>query len=144
MRRLAMVTVLGLACSGAVLPAQAAEDGGSIASKVDVLGDLGALSVADLRASRRNNLLRVQATITNSSSRKMDFQYRFRWLDADGFVVGEPGVWRPEIIAGNGDKVINAGALDFKAADFKLELKDPNAKAASYRNGSTADNPPYR
>jgi len=144
MKHLAMIAVLGLACSGAVLPARAAEDGGSIASKVDVFGDLGALSVTDLRASRRNNLLRVQATITNSSSRKTNFQYRFRWLDADGFVVGEPGVWKPEVVVGNGDRIIDAGALNFKASDFKLELKDPNAKATGYRNGSTADNPPYR
>ncbi|MDR2880694.1 MAG: YcfL family protein [Azoarcus sp.] len=124
------------------LPASAAE-GGSIASKVEELGKMDYLRVTDMRAVRRDNLLRVQFTVTNSSPGNERLHYRFRWLDADGFTVWEEEPWKPEIIYGKQNKVINVVAPTFKAADFKLELQSPHNSTSSERTG-VADNPPYR
>lgn len=140
MKRIAAILAIGAACVG--LPVCAAE-GGSIAAKVEELGKMDYLKVTDMRAARRDNLLRIQFTVTNTSPKNEQLYYRFRWLDADGFTVWEEEPWKPELIYGKQDKVINVIAPTFKAADFKLELQSPHNSTVSERTG-TADNPPYR
>lgn len=49
-------------------PPPAHVGGGSIASKVEEQGKMNNLKVTDLRAARRDNLLRIQAEITNISA----------------------------------------------------------------------------
>jgi hypothetical protein len=133
---------LSLAFSGAALPVYSA-DGGPIASKVEELGRMDKLKVTDLRAVRRDGLLRVQATISNSSPSKQQLYYRLRWLDEDGFAVWEEEAWKPELVYGKQNKVIDALAPTFKAADFKLELQSSD-DATSAADPGVADNPPYR
>ena len=150
MKRMAAILVLGAACVG--MPAYAHDHhdhhaqeraGGSIASKVEELGKMDSLKVTDMLAARRDNLLRVQVTVTNSSPKNEQLYYRFRWLDNDGFVVWDEEPWKPEIIYGKQDKVISVVAPTFKATDFKLELQSPHNSTSAERR-STADNPPYR
>ncbi|MDR3213786.1 MAG: YcfL family protein [Azoarcus sp.] len=143
MKRLAVIAVFGLACLGGVAPAQGA-DGGTIASKVGELGRMEYLKVSDMKAVRRDNLLRVQITVTNSSSDNQQLYYRFLWLDSDGFSVWNEGPWKPEIIYGKQDKIISVTAPTFKAADFKLEVQSPNNSTSGPHSGSTADSSPYR
>jgi uncharacterized protein YcfL len=146
MKQIVMVAALGLACVGASLPAQAFEDD-SIASHVEELGKLNNLRVTDLRAVKRDGLLRLQLTVSNSSPGNEQLYYRFRWLDADGFTVWAEEPWKPETIYGKQDKIINVVAPTFKATNFKLEVQSPNNSAVSGSSGgpaSTADNPPYR
>lgn len=163
MKRIAMISALGLACAGllagCVAPPPPVEDahhhqhadggpqharGGSISSKVEELGQMDNLRVTDMRAVKRDGLLRVQITVSNSSSSNEQLYYRFRWLDADGFSVWEEAPWKPELIYGKQDKVINVTAPTFKAADFKLEVQAPNNSTGSSAPGNTGDNPPYR
>ncbi|MCL1824470.1 MAG: YcfL family protein [Betaproteobacteria bacterium] len=141
MKKMAVILAIGAACVGVCLPVHAAE-GGSIASKIEELGEMDYLYVTDMRAVRRDNLLRIQFTVTNSSSSNERLYYRFRWLDADGFTVWEEEPWKPELIYGKQDKVISVVAPTFKAVDFKLELQSPHNTTPSERTG-TADNPPY-
>jgi len=49
-------------------PRPVPETGPSIASKIEELGKMVSLTVSDLRATRRDNLLRIQVEITNTSS----------------------------------------------------------------------------
>jgi uncharacterized protein YcfL len=142
MKRMAAILAIGAACAGFCLPACAAE-GGSIASKVEELGKMDYLKVVSMSAAVRDNLLRVQITVRNTSPKNQQLYYRFRWLDTDGFTVWEEEPWKPEIIYGKQDKVINVTAPTFKASDFKLEVQSPNNSTVSERT-STADNPPYR
>lgn len=141
MRRIVTALAFGAACAGVCLPAQAAE-GGSIASKIEELGKMEYLKVTDMRAVRRDNLLRIQFTVTNSSPKNEQLHYRFRWLDTDGFTVWEETPWKPEIVYGKQNKIINAVAPTFKATDFKLELQSPRNSTVSERT-NPADNPPY-
>ncbi|MCL2589928.1 MAG: YcfL family protein [Betaproteobacteria bacterium] len=142
MKKMIALLALGAACAGVCQPIYAA-DGGSIASKVEELGKIDSLTVTDMRAARRDNLLRIQFTVTNSSPKNEQLYYRFRWLDADGFTVWDEEPWKPEIIYGKQDKVLNAIAPTFKAVDFKLELQSPHNSTTSERTGA-GDNPPYR
>ncbi|MDR2209654.1 MAG: YcfL family protein [Azoarcus sp.] len=135
----AILALLGATCIS--LPVYAAE-GGSIASKVEELGKMDYLKVTDMRAARRDNLLRIQVTVTNSSNKNEQLYYRFRWLDNDGFTVWEEEPWKPELIYGKQDKVISVVAPTFKATDFKLELQSPNNSTSSERR-SGVDGPPY-
>ncbi|MDR2092439.1 MAG: YcfL family protein [Azoarcus sp.] len=142
MKQMLVTFALGIACLGAALPVHA--DGGSIASKVEELGRMDYLKVADLRAVRKDGLLRVQATLSNSSPANQQLYYRFRWLDNDGFTVWEEEPWKPELVYGKQDKVLNVTAPTFKATDFKLELQSPNNSTSAENPGNVADKPPYR
>lgn len=100
--------------------------GPSIASKIEEQGKMTYLKVTDLRAVRRDNLLRVQAEITNSSNGNQQLYYRFKWLDQDGFTVWEDEPWKPMIIYGAQKQIINVVSPTFKASDFRLILQSPD------------------
>lgn len=121
-----------LALAVVFAPVGQAAEGGSIASKIEELGKMTYLKVADLRAVKRDGLLRIQATLENTSSDNQQLYYRFRWLDADGFTVWDEEAWKPEVVYGMQKKVIAVVAPTFKATDFRLELQSPkNAGAPS-------------
>jgi uncharacterized protein YcfL len=143
MKRVGVIIALSLICAGLPLPAQSA-DGGSIASKVEEMGKMDALKVTDLRAARKDGLLRIQVTISNSSRSNEQLYYRFRWLDSDGFTVWEEEPWKPEVVYGKQDKVIHVIAPTFRATDFKLELQSPRNSTSSESPGGVGDQPPYR
>jgi uncharacterized protein YcfL len=140
-----MMVVVGLTCAGTFPPLHA-EESGAVASKVEALGVMDNLRVVEIRAARRDNLLRVQFTVANASPGNEQLYYRFRWLDNEGFTVWEEEPWKPEIIYGKQDKVIHAVAPTLKATDFKLEVQSPRNSATHEHQppASTADNPPYR
>lgn len=103
-----------------------ASQGPSIASRIEEMGPLNNLKVSDLRAAKRDNLLRIQAEITNTSSANQQLYYRFKWLDRDGFSVWDDEPWKPLIVYGNQKQQIGVVAPTFKATDFRLVLQSPN------------------
>jgi uncharacterized protein YcfL len=98
----------------------------SMASKIEEQGKMSYLMVTDLRATRRDNLLRIQAEVTNTSSGDQQLYYRFKWLDSDGFSVWDEEPWKPIIIYGAQKQVINVVSPTFKATDFRLILQSPS------------------
>ena len=128
--------LLGCALLGLTPLAALAAEPGTIASKVEELGKMTYLKVVDLRAVKRDGLLRIQATLENSSSDVQQLYYRFRWLDEDGFVVWEEEPWKPETVYGLQKKVINAVSPSFKATDFRIELQSPKNAGAPYSGNS--------
>ncbi|WP_301100713.1 DUF1425 domain-containing protein [Propionivibrio sp.] len=110
-------------------PPTAASSGPSMASKLEEQGKMNNLKVSDLRATKRDNLLRIQAEITNISSGNQQLYYRFKWLDRDGFTVWEDEPWKPMIVYGNQKQVINVVSPTFKATDFRLQLQSPDNTA---------------
>jgi uncharacterized caspase-like protein len=108
------------------MAAPVASGGPSIASKIEEQGKMDYLKVTDLRAARRDNLLRIQAEITNTSSGNQQLYYRFKWLDRDGFTVWDEEPWKPVIIYGAQKQVISVVSPTFKATDFRLILQSPN------------------
>lgn len=110
-----------------------ASEGPSIASRVEELGRMTYLKVSDLRATKRDNLLRIQAEITNTSNENQQLYYRFKWLDRDGFSVWDDEPWKPLVVYGNQKQQINVVAPTFKATDFRIVLQSPNNAANSGR-----------
>lgn len=104
-------------------PPPSANTGGSIFSKLEVLGFVDSLKVTDLRAVKRDNLLRIQMEITNFSSSSQQINYRFKWLDANGFMVWDDEPWKPVTIYGNQKQMINVSSPTFKATDFRIMLQ---------------------
>ena len=100
-----------------------------MASKIEEQGRMNALAVTDLRATKRDNLLRIQAEVTNYSAGTQQLYSRFKWLDRDGFTVWDDEPWKPLIIYGNQKQVISVVAPTFKASDFRLILQSPDNKA---------------
>ena len=98
----------------------------TIASKIEEQGQMTYLKVTDLRATKRDNLLRIQAEITNTSSGNQQLYYRFKWLDQDGFSVWDEEPWKPMIIYGAQKQLINVVSPTFKATDFRLMLQSPD------------------
>jgi len=98
---------------------------GSIDAKVEQLSEMSYLQVTDLRAVKRNHLLTVQAEINNSDSDNQQLYYRFKWLDANGFVVGEE-TWKPVLVYAYQKQTVTAVAPSPQVADFRLVVQSPD------------------
>ena len=122
---LVCMLALGAATATAQTP-PAAPSAPTIASKLEEQGRMNNLRVTDLRAVKRDNLLRIQAEITNLSPGNHQLYYRFKWLDSDGFTVWEEEPWKPVLIYGNQKQLLNAVSPTFKASDFRLILNSPD------------------
>ena len=97
----------------------------TMASKIEAQGPINNLRVTDMRAVKRDNLMRIQTEITNDSDSNQQLYYRFKWLDNDGFTVWEEEPWKPLIVYGRQKQIINVSSPTFKATDFRLILQTP-------------------
>jgi uncharacterized protein YcfL len=98
---------------------------GSINAKVEQLSEMSYLQVTDLRAVKRNHLLNVQAEINNPDSDNQQLYYRFKWLDANGFVVGEE-TWKPVLVYAYQKQTVTAVAPSPQVTDFRLVVQSPD------------------
>lgn len=128
---LAAAGLIGAAPAGGQEPPPPPAAGATIASRVEELGRMTHLRVTDLRAVKRDGLLRIQAEITNGSTDNQQLYYRFRWLDQDGFAVWEDEPWKPVTIYGLQKQLLQAVAPTFKATDFRLVLQSPKNEGQS-------------
>lgn len=97
-----------------------------LGSKVQELGKMRYLSVSEIRSTRRNGLLVVQAELRNESIDDRQLFYRIQWMDQDGFAVGGEEVWKPMLSRGKQKQLIQTVAPTPQAADFKIELQSPD------------------
>jgi len=93
-----------------------------IASKLIVRGELQGLQVVDLRSQRKNDVMTVQAEISNTEVKDLRLYYRFRWTDAAGMQVGDGEVWKPLTFLGKQTQFIKGTAYGPQATDFKIEM----------------------
>lgn len=86
------------------------------------------LSVTHYDADEVNGLLRVQVTALNESRRSIQFEYRYRWMNAQGFEVGTPtSTWMP-VVAEPKDEVHMQGlAPDSSVTDFVFDVRFSDA-----------------
>lgn len=86
-------------------------------------GKLRVVSVNQATVS--GNLLKIQATVENLSSKARTFNYKFEWIDQDGMAVNSPNeVWKALALQGRETSTISTVALSPKAVDFKLKFRD--------------------
>jgi len=121
-----LLALSALALFAGSMTSALADNAPTIASKLEAQGRIDNLKVTDLRASKHNNLLKIQAEVTNTSASNQQLYYRFKWLDNDGFVVWDEEPWKPVMIYGNQKQIISVGSPTFKATDFRLILQSPN------------------
>ncbi|MGZ5028285.1 MAG: YcfL family protein [Methylobacter sp.] len=99
---------------------------GSINAKVEQLSEMSYLQVTDLRAVKHNHLLTVQAEINNPDSDNQQLYYRFKWLDANGFVIGDEEPWKPVLVYAYQKQTVTAVAPSPQATDFRLVVQSPD------------------
>jgi len=68
------------------------------------------------------DLLKVDATLNNDSSKVKRISYKFRWIDREGMRAWEEEVWKPLLMYENSNTVVTTVAPTNKAVDFRLIL----------------------
>jgi uncharacterized protein YcfL len=98
-------------------------------SKVENLGSMQSLEVPEIRVKTKNGLMIVQADFLNKSIYNQEVYYRFKWVDADGFQIGDDEAWKFVTLIGKQKSVIKTVSPTPLAKDFKIELQTPRNKS---------------
>lgn len=71
------------------------------------------------------NLLKIQVTLENRSSKPQAFTYKFDWIAQDGMELSGPtGGWKQIQLQGREVRAVSAIAPTPAAADFRLKLRE--------------------
>ena len=120
-----ILVTLGACAVNETATVTVAEDGSTqvIETNSGVLS--ASLSIADTKVGYAGNLLKVQATIKNDSRSDLNFQYKFKWLDKDGFEVSIDGrPWTPLSITPYESKSVQGIAPNPSVTVFKIMVQD--------------------
>ena len=83
------------------------------------------LTIAEIRQRKVGDVLQVSVDLKNNWKFKLDFQYKFRFYDKDGFEVDPDGrQWAPIVITGNEVATVQAVAPNPTAESFKIIVRD--------------------
>ncbi|MFD2231625.1 YcfL family protein [Alkalimarinus sediminis] len=94
-----------------------------IESNSGLLSD--SLSIVDTKTAFVGNLLKAQASIKNDSGSQLNFQYKFKWLDKNGFEVAIDGrPWQPLSITPHESKTVQGVAPNPTVNSFKILVQD--------------------
>ena len=77
----------------------------------------------EMRCTMTGDLIKVDTTLNNDSSKVKRINYKFRWIDREGMRAAEEEVWKPLMMYENSSQVITAVAPSNKAVDFRLVLQ---------------------
>lgn len=88
-----------------------------------VVGTANSVQVRDIRTSSVNNQLLVQVELNNNRGRRDAFDYRVRWLDANGLQVVPYASWEVVSLEGQESSVLNLTSPRTDATDFRFEIK---------------------
>lgn len=84
---------------------------------------VGIVHVVDNKVS--GNLLKVQVTLENRSSKPQAFTYKFDWIGQDGMELSSPtGGWKQIQLEGREVRAVAATATSPAAVDFRLKLRE--------------------
>jgi uncharacterized protein YcfL len=98
------------------------QGGGSAASKLMLRGEAYGVSIAEIRAQRRNEMLVVQTELLNGEKSDRQVYWRYRWLDADGMQVGDDDAWKPQRLMGQQSVYLKGVAPKSTVVDFRIEM----------------------
>ena len=77
----------------------------------------------EMRCTMTGDLIKVDTTLNNDSSKVKRINYKFRWIDREGMRAAEEEVWKPLMMYENSSQVITSVAPSSKAVDFRLILQ---------------------
>jgi uncharacterized protein YcfL len=95
---------------------------GSAASKLMLRGDARGVSIAEIRAQRRSDMLVVQTELINNETSDRQVYWRYRWLDGDGMQVGDDEAWKPQRVMGQQSVYLKGVAPKATVVDFRIEM----------------------
>jgi uncharacterized protein YcfL len=95
-----------------------------IAAKVHSAGEVPDVKVSQLRCKIQSDLMRIDMTLENSSSKVRRISYRFEWVDEAGFKAWDDESWKPVMLYEKSQETLAATAPSRKAADFRVVLLD--------------------
>ena len=90
--------------------------------KTAVEGRRTTIAVTEMRCSTTGDLLKIDATLNNDSSKVKRVAYKFRWIDREGMRAYDEEAWKPLLMYENSNQLVTAVAPTNKAVDFKLIL----------------------
>lgn len=100
----------------------ATETSPAVAAKLALRGDPLGVKVNEMRIIRKNDILVVQADLSNTTTDDRTVFYRFRWLDSVGNQVGDGESWKQMGLYGLQQQTIKSVAPTAAAADLRLEM----------------------
>ena len=89
------------------------------------MGKVKSIEVSQTQKSRVNGFLLVKVALNNTSSSNKNINYRFLWLDDQGFPVGNEESWKSKLIYGGQSTFITSTAPLVTAVDFRIEIQEP-------------------
>jgi uncharacterized protein YcfL len=94
----------------------------TVASKIALRGEANGIAVREMRLVRKNDILAVQADVSNMGRSDRTMFYRFKWLDNVGNQVGDGESWKQLTVLGLGQQTIKSVAPTGAAVDLRLEM----------------------
>lgn len=94
----------------------------AVASKVALRGEANGIAVREMRIVRKNDILIVQADMSNMGRTDRTVFYRFKWLDSVGNQVGDGESWKQMAVLGLGQQTVKSVAPTGAAVDLRLEM----------------------
>lgn len=91
-------------------------------TKVEQQGDLGPLQIKDVLMASQNDLLKLNVILENSDDEPLNYRYRVRWTNVDGFQIWDDEPWKPMLIHAREKQVITVLAPSAKASDFRFVI----------------------
>lgn len=84
---------------------------------------VGIVSVNESKVS--TNLLKIQVTLENRSSKPQAFTYKFDWIGQDGMELSGPtGGWKQIQLEGRETRAVSAISPTPAGVDFRLKLRE--------------------
>lgn len=128
--RLALVSVLVVmlaACSASNVGVREINEDGQYETVLRSNNSLlkSRLAITNLAERRVGDLMQVQATLENGWKFQLDFQYKFKWFDANGFELApESQSWRQLALAGRNEANVQAVAPNPSAVKYEIWVRE--------------------
>lgn len=83
------------------------------------------LGVSNIIMGEAGDMAKAQVTLENRWKFKLDFQYKFKWFDANGFELApESQPWRQLVLAGRTQANVQGVSPDPRASRFEVWVQD--------------------
>lgn len=93
-----------------------------IEAKVATEGPRTTVVATEMRCTMTGDLLKINATLNNDSSKPKRIAYKFRWIDREGMRAADEESWKPVLMYEKSNHVIEGIGPSNRAVDYKLIL----------------------
>jgi uncharacterized protein YcfL len=124
---LALLAALVAGCSASNQATHAPDDDGNYQTVLKSNNSMlqSRISINELKKRRVGDLLQVQATLENQWKFELDFQYKFKWFDKDGFEINPEGQpWQQLVMGGRTQANVQGVAPNPTAKSFEIWVRE--------------------